>query len=358
MPRRALEEFQVLETVHPLDKGVLVGKAWTLNTLNKKDQARDLARQLHAHYPTDRLVRNLMETFRVEDSLFFSPEIYFTEEFPGATEYYAVGTLEVPYTPTLKLYTQIVRQYISSDPTPKENLEFSWDRLVWGFDWLMHPEFSWQQAVSFDYIDGQDFGSYTQVRWWPIDPLWIIAEFDSYSLDVPIRARARGVEAKSGLLAFQYVASDLLEGSLSFRVNWFSDDNVNPAATLRLNRQVINHPEVKLWLGTEIGYLRYTYQEVDYFSPLYSYGWLFTPTVHWMHYYRYDTKWRSSFYPRGGIVKEHDESVYPTAGITYEQLLVLSKSFSVNWNVSYDLRVYTGDYTHVLGTYFTFRKHF
>jgi len=357
-PRRALEEFQVCETIHPLNKGILVGKAWTLNTLNEKDQARALARQLYCRYPTDLHVQNLMDTFRVEDSLFFSPDVYFTKEFQGATEYYAVGSLEVPYSPTFKFYTQIVRQYISSEFDRGESLEFSWDRLNWGYDWILHPELAWRQAITFDYTRGRDLGSFTQVRWWPTDPLTIVAEFDSFSLNVPIRARAEGMRAKTGLLALRYVASDQLEGSLSFGVNWFSDDNLNPSATLRLNRQVINHPEVKLWLGTEINYLRYTDQDVSYFSPLYSYAVLLTPTVHWTHYCRYDTRWRSSFYPRGGIVKEHKESVYPVAGITYEQLLDISKTFGLTWNVSYDLRVYTGEYTHVLGTYFTFRKYF
>ncbi|MDD3580615.1 MAG: tetratricopeptide repeat protein [Desulfobacca sp.] len=357
-PRRALEEFQVVKTIDPLDKGALVGQAWTLNTLNMKNQARALARQLYARYPTNLHIQNLMDTFRVEDSLFFSPEIYFTKEFQGATEYYAVGSLEVPYSPTFKLYTQIVRQYISSEFDRGESLEFSWDRLNWGYDWIIHPELAWRQAITFDYTRGRDLGSFTQLRWWPTDPLTIIAEFDSFSLNVPIRARAEGMRAKTGLLALRYVASDLLEGSLSFGVNWFSDDNLNPSATLRINRQVINHPEVKLWLGTEINYLRYTDQDVSYFSPLYSYAVLFTPTVHWIHHQRYDTKWRSSFYPRGGIVKEHKESVYPVAGITYEQLFNLSKTFGLTWNVSYDLRVYTGEYTHVLGTYFTFRKYF
>ncbi len=357
-PSRALTEFLIIDTLEPFNKGALVGKALTLNTLNRKNESRALARQLYSRYPRDRHVQDLMETLRVEDAFSVSPTVYFTKEFKGATEYYVVGSLEEPLTTTFKVYSQIIRQYIASELSPGVEEEVSWDRLLFGFDWLLHPAFSWKQAVTFDYLRGRDFGFYTKVRWWPSDPVTLEGEFDSFSLNVPIRARATGMRAKSGALAVRYIGSDLWEGGLIFVLNRFSDNNFNPSFTWRLKRQVFNHPEVKLWLAGEFNYLRYTDQEVDYFSPLYSYSILFTPTVHWLHYHRYNTKWRSSFYPRGGLVKEHKTVPFAVAGITYEQLLELSQSFSLNWNVSYDLRVYTGEYTHVLGTFFTFRKAF
>ena len=85
---------------------------------------------------------------------------------------------------------------------------------------------------------------------------------------------------------------------------------------------------------------------------------MFTPEIRWTHYARYDTKWQSRFSPRGGFNKEINQDFLPVAGITYEQALSLSKTFDMTWNTSYDLKVYSGNYVHVLGAYFTFKKYF
>jgi hypothetical protein len=46
------------------------------------------------------------------------------------------------------------------------------------------------------------------------------------------------------------------------------------------------------------------------------------------------------------------------AGITFEQSYVHSKTFNVTGGVSYDLKVYDGDYTNVLGAYLTLNWYF
>jgi hypothetical protein len=46
------------------------------------------------------------------------------------------------------------------------------------------------------------------------------------------------------------------------------------------------------------------------------------------------------------------------AGITFEQSYTHSKTFNVTGGVSYDLKVYDGDYTNVLGLYLTLNWYF
>jgi predicted Zn-dependent protease len=356
-PRRAWEQFRIVQHLDPKDHRALTGLALTLNELNYKNEARQLASQLYQRYPTDSHVRDLRETLRVEEMFNLSPEFTLIQEFKGATEYLATGTVEAPYSPLFKLYGQIIRQYIS-EKVEGQRLSYHWDRTAFGFDWILAPQLTLKQAVSFDYLLGRDVASYTKVGWWPTDPLKISGEFDSFSLDVPIRARARGIRSKQGNIDINYLESDLRNYGLSLGVNWLSDNNLNPNGTLRFSQNVLNHPEVKVRLGGEFNYSRYTKNDVDYYSPLFDYILMFTPEITWTHYARYDRKWQSRFTPRGGVNREYKQDFLPVAGITYEQVLTLSKTFNLTWNASYDLKVYSGNYTHVLGAYFTFKKYF
>jgi len=351
-PRRALEQFEVAENIDPNDRTVRIGKAWTLNDLNHKGEARELADQLSLRYPTDLHVRDLRESLKAEDMRRFIPEAWFSKEFDGAAEYWLYGTVEIPYSPTFRPYVQILRQETSQEVNG-ETLRATWDRAALGFNWIVTPEIQWKQALSFDYIEGGDVGSYTKVTWWPTDPLRISGAFDSFSLSIPLRARARGITGKTFALDFAYLENDLRDYGLTVGSNWLSDDNVNPFGSLRYSQNVYNHPDVKVRLGFLFDYSHYTDQGVPYFSPEHDFTLLLTPTIFWTHYHRYDQKWRSGFYPRAGVNYQTDYDFKPVAGITYEQLIVLSKTFQLTWNVSYDLRVYDGDYTNVLGAYFT-----
>jgi hypothetical protein len=85
---------------------------------------------------------------------------------------------------------------------------------------------------------------------------------------------------------------------------------------------------------------------------------MFTPTIHWIHYHYYDRYYRTSIYPRVGVNKQVGYDFFPVTGLTLEQKLIWSKKFAITANISYDLRVYDGEYTHVLGTYVGFKKYF
>jgi hypothetical protein len=97
---------------------------------------------------------------------------------------------------------------------------------------------------------------------------------------------------------------------------------------------------------------------VDYYSPQYEWSALLTSAIQWVNCIRYEKKWMSAVYLRAGVSGENGYSTYPVAGVTFEQSYVHSKTFNITGNVSYDLRVYDGDYTNVLGAYLTLNWYF
>jgi hypothetical protein len=220
------------------------------------------------------------------------------------------------------------------------------------------PQLTLRQAVGFDYLKGNEVGSYTKVQWRPTDPLKITGEFDSFSLSVPIRARARGVAAKEAALAVTYTESDLRDYGIASTLYLLDDNNQNPGVTAFFNQTVLNYPDVKVRAGFRANYYRYTRDNVDYFSPLFDYTFLFTPSIHWTLYQFYDRLYRTSLYLRGGVNKQIGFDFFPVAGCTLEQRLEWSKTFALTATVSYDQQLYNGVYSHVLGAYVGFKKYF
>ncbi len=356
-PRQALEQFEINRNLDPQDVGSLTGLGWTLNTLNYKREARALADDLHQRHPTHLNVYDLRETLRVEDMWRLQPEFRFTKEFDGATEYWASLLLEKPITPIFSLYAQILREEAWSDDNGTTN-RADWDRFGLGFRWIVMPELIWWQSLSFDYANGDDFGFDTRLFWWPTDPLRITAGYNSFSLSVPIRARVRGITADSAYADVLYLESDLREYGVAVGTQWFSDNNVYVSGAARYDQNVYNTPDLKVRGGFALGIGTYSKQDVDYYSPQYEWSALITSAIQWVNWIRYEKKWMSAVYLRAGVSGEHNFSTYPVAGITFEQSYVHSKTFNVTGNVSYDLRVYDGDYTNVLGAYLTLNWYF
>lgn len=356
-PRRALEQFKISHGIDEKDKDALLGMAYALNTLNYKVAARELARELYRKYPTNYHVQNLYETLRVEDRPYLSFDYYFTREFQGAVEHYLVSEFNAALSPTFRIFTQLVWQ-MGQNLAEENSPQSTWNRIGAGFDWIVVPTLTLRQAVSFDYIKGDEPGSYTKLVWTPDDPWKITAEFDSFSLMLPIRARAADMMAKRATFGVTRTPSDVREYGLGFAANMFSDTNRNYDFGAFFKQRVYNHPDVKVWAGLQGGYSRYTRQDVDYFSPMFVYSAMFAPIIHWIHYHYYDRFYRTSVYPRVGLTKQYNYDFYPVGGLTLEQTLIWSKQFSITANVSYDLRVYDGVYSHVLGAYVGFKKYF
>lgn len=356
-PRRAQEQFEINRTLEPKDIRSLTGLAWTLNTLNEKYEARALADDLRRQYPTSLFIYDLWETLQVEQMWRIQPAFGFTREFSGATEYTASLLLEKPLTPLFSLNTEILRQE-AWDNSQGQDVRSDWNRAGLGFRWIVMPELIWWQNLSVDYVKGSEFGSDTRLMWWPTDPLRITADYNSYSLAVPIRPRARGISASSASADVSYLESDLREYGFAVASQWFSDGNVHTFGGARYNQNVYLTPDVKVRAGFEAALGGYSKQDVDYYSPQSEWSVLLTSAIQWVNYSRYEKKWYSGLYLRAGVSGEQGYSTYPVGGVTFEQVYEHSKKFNVTGNVSYDLRVYDGNYTNVVGAYLTCNWYF
>ena len=235
---------------------------------------------------------------------------------------------------------------------------FFWDRWGFGFNWIVVPPVTLTQSVSWDYLKGGNVGSFTRIAWQVNDHLRAAASYNSFNLDIPLRALATGVVGKTALFDLRYTENELRQYGLIFISNWLSDGNYNPALWLGFDQKVINHPDWKLRIGPQFSYVRYSKQQVPYFSPNFEYSLTLNPSLQIVHYKRYDKSVESNIKTEIGLYKESRYGFYPLTGITYEQRIQTSKTFELKWSVGYLLRVYDGNYTNALETYFLFNKKF
>jgi tetratricopeptide (TPR) repeat protein len=356
-PRQAQEQFDVVLDLDPKDRKGLTGLGWTLRELNYKREAMALADEIRQRYPTDLNVRDLWETLQVDMMWHLQPEFRFVKEFSGSTEYTVSLLLEKPITPLFSLNAEILRQEAWNSSQGQDD-RADWNRVGLGFRWIVMPEIIWWQSFSVDYVRGSEFGSDTRLMWWPTDPLRITVDYNSFSMDVPIRARAQGVTASSASAGVSYLESDLREYGFTAANQWFSDSNVYTYGAARYNQNLYNHPDVKIRGGIEAYYGTYSKQDVDYYSPKYEWSLLLTPSVQWVNFIRYERKWLSAVYLRGGVSGEDGYSTYPVGGITFEQTYVHSKTLDLTGGISYDLKTYDGEYTNVLGLYLILNWYF
>ncbi len=357
-PRKALEEFRIAHAIYPKDVDVETGTILALNELNYKEEARAEAAKLLRMFPTNKHVLDTHEMLQVEDMHEFSTETDFLEENEGATEYRIKSTLKETLHPLFKLYQEVVWQETSEEDTPEGKQEFEWKRAGIGHEWIVLPQLVWKQAVTFDFEEFDELGYYTTLSWRPTDRLSLDAGYDSFYLDIPLRARAKGIEGESTFLNVHFHQSDERYFGAGTGYIWYDDGNLNTYYRLYGDQSVLNTPDFKIRLGAELYHSRNRESHKDYFSPSHDLSLTLTPTLHWIHLLRYDKEVRSSIYPRLGAYRQNTYACHTIGGATYEQLIRLSKTFELTWAVSWDRKIYDGESTNVWGGYLRFKKSF
>lgn len=358
-PRRALEQFRIAQSVDAKFIPTQLGIAASLNEIGYKYEARKLAAELYRKYPYDLHVKDLYLDLQAEDMHQFWGDARFTREWPGVVEYRFRTGAVATITPVFSVFADILHMH-SRENTDDQKYAYSWDRVGGGFNWRLLPSLTLTQSVSSDYIKGRDLGSFTKVSWQANDHFRAAAFFDSFSLEIPLRARATGVKGKTASLDLFYHESDLRDYGLVFMSNWLSDGNYNPGVVCWMDQNVVNEPNWKLRIGPAFYYGRYSKDPdvVPYYSPNFEYSIELKPTLQIIWYHMYDRKIRSNIYTHIGLYREWGYGFYPITGITFEQEIKMSKTFAVKFTTGYNLRVYDGKYTNVLDGFFTFVKKF
>ena len=188
---------------------------------------------------------------------------------------------------------------------------------------------------------------------------WLFSgSHNTYSLDVPFRARANGQVGSSSSLAMRYRTSELFNCGVGALRNELDDGNDNESYLASLDRRLLNRAYWKTRVILEYSTSENSRTDVDYYSPDHATSLYFSHVLQHTVYRRYDDAFVHRLHAGIG---SYDQALYapePIWHIRYEQDFLINDRFVLLWGVNFKTRSYDGEKTDVTSWYLTSRKTF
>jgi biofilm PGA synthesis protein PgaA len=351
--RKALREFKIIETFDPKYHKALIGKAITLNTLAFKEEAREIAGKLLTSHPRDKHVQQLVRQLRVEEMAEVVTDFAVTTDEDGFEDIRAEITLSKPVSLYSSLYGFLLWQQ-SSDDTQMRFFR----RAGLGINHIFNSSWSLRQQFSVDYDDGDDFGSFTMINFYPDDYWRFRLSYDSFTTDVPLQARVFGIEANRLETGITYRESDWRSYHFTLSALKFSDDNRREHALLGYEQGLLvkNNWRMRLFLNLYLS--RNSLEGAPYFNPDRD---LSLSTTHLTEH----TIWR--IYNRAlvqrlfltlGTYKQSGFSNDAIGSIHYQHDYDFSDTHALLWGSNIARNVYDGEPVHSYSLYLNYRRRF
>ena len=261
-PRKALREFSVIESRDPENVDILTGKIDALNEGGFKREARDTAAALQADHPVNMHVKDLARQLEVEEMEEVNFAFSFTREEDGTKEARANTTFSHHLSLQTRLYAFLFWQKNWND-----NLKSYFRRAGLGADYLLNTSWRIQQHFAVNYDDGGDFGSFSLVDYHPDDYWRFELSHDSFTTDVPTRARVFDIGATKTVFDATYRESDWRSYSLSLSTMRFSDDNQRDGALARYEQGLWTKGDWSMRGMLDIYSSRNSLDTAPYFNP-------------------------------------------------------------------------------------------
>ena len=352
-PRKAFEDFSIIETLEPKFYKAQTGKITALNELAFKEQARKKAKNLLIAHPKDKNVHTLVRDLKVEEMREFSTDVSVSREDDDTDEFRFTTKLSQP----LSLYTNLYG-FLLLQKTTYENQSNHFRRAGLGIDHILNSSFDIRQQFSVNYDNGNEFGSYSLIRFHPDDYWSFNLSYDSFTPDIPVRARAFDITAKKYDMGITYRESEWRSYNLSFSHLIFSDGNDRDTALIGYEQGLWVKNDWKMRLFLNLYTSKNTRDDAPYFNP--KSDWNLSATHMTEH-----TVWRilnRSFTHRLflslGNYNQSEFSNKLVASIVYEQEREFSDTQALLWGMNLARNVYDGESVTGFSFYLNFRWQF
>jgi biofilm PGA synthesis protein PgaA len=242
-PRRALQEFRVIESLDPVYAPNQPGKIDTLNTLIEKAQARAQMQALLAERPGDAHLRRVDRMLAVEQMNIWRTELSGRREDEGSYDLLWRTELSTPITLKSRIFGFLLwrRTWQEGEGASAEAAFFR--RTGIGLDHLVDAHWRLRPVVSVDYHSGDEPGAALRIDYTPTDH-WSFGAFgDTFATALPMRARASGIDAKQGGIDAVYRWSEWRQAGAGFTHTRFSDGNQRNELSLDYQQN--------LWAGND-----------------------------------------------------------------------------------------------------------
>jgi biofilm PGA synthesis protein PgaA len=352
-PRKALREFEIIETLDPNNYKALIGKAVALNELAYKEQARDLARKLITMYPKDKHVQRLDRMLKVDEMSEVIADFVYIWDEDGFEDIIARMSFFQPVSLYTTLYGSLLWQQ-SSD----ENQTRFYRRAGIGINHIFNSSWSVSQAFSLDYNTGNDFSSFTKINLNPNDYWSLSLSYETFSTAVPLRARVFGIESDKLEADVTYRESEWRSYRLSFSHMKFSDGNKREEALLGYEQGLFVKNNWKMRIIPELYLSSNSRDDAPYFNPDHDLNLSLTHMTEHTVWRIYDRAFVHRLFLTAGLYSQSGFSSEPVWTAHYQQEHDFSDTNSLLWGGYIARRSYDGNPVHEYSLYLTYTWRF
>lgn len=365
-PRAALSRFNVILTMAEPDLlpnppyeyehvlPVKIGRAAALNACGYEVEARSNSAVLLERNPQNTHVRNLCRDLEIEDSLELLVDAVGVREDSGVREAELLVRLTQPISPPLSGYVYGFRRGTDGEDDTRYEIQ----RVGVGMTWDVIRPATVTAEMSRDVKTGDSPGAMVQVNVEACDHWSVSAGHQTYSLDVPFRARAAGVEGRKTDAGIQYRYSEALGSRLGASRNELDDGNRNEAFSWYSDVSLLERAWFHNWLMIEASWGRNSDTNVPYFSPDHDSTLMLTHRMDHRLMRRYDRYWLHRLYTGGGYYEQDLFDRQFIWDVRYEHEFQVSAWTVLLLGIGQSHRYYDGVPADASTAYLTFRKHF
>ncbi len=351
--QKALEEFRIIKTIAPEDISAEPGRILALNESAFKKEARIETEELLKKHPSHKHVQNLHRMFQVEDMRELSADIVFSGDEDGFGEV----KLNVSLSQPLSLYTRIYGFMLWQESSDDERT-VHYRRAGLGINHIFNNAWRIRQQFSVNYNNGNDFGSLTQVIFTPDDYWRFGLSYDSFSTDVPLRARVSGIEADRLGADIEFRESEWRSYKLSLSQLKYSDGNERQQAIIVYEQGLFIRNNWRMRLFADIYASRNSLEAAPYFNPDHDLSISVTHMTEYTHFRMYNRSFVQRLYFSLGAYKQDNFSSEMTGALRYEHDHNFSDTNSLLYGVSVGRQAFDGDPVHSYSFYITYRWRF
>jgi biofilm PGA synthesis protein PgaA len=352
-PRLALEELVIANTRNSDEIGAVNGKAIVMNELGFETDARKLASALYKEYPQNRHIQRLITELDIDDMREMVVDISTGMEDDDSSDLYF--RTEVNEKPASRWR---IFQYMLLQNSEYGDRSEAYRRLGLGFRHRFNPDWYWEEEVSFDFWDHADFGVSTSFTYTPND-YWIIdASYDTYSTNMPLRARAAGSDSDEISIGITCRESEWRACSLSFNTMSFSDGNRRNSGLIKYEQGLWLRGDWTAFLSLDSYASHNSKEDVDYFNPRQDLSISLTHMLQGTHYRHFGRSFVHRLFLTAGGYYQEDYGTHTIGAIRYEQDMGFSFRSVLLWGATLARRVYDGEPATALSMYLTFKYRF
>jgi biofilm PGA synthesis protein PgaA len=342
-PREALGQFKSILSVDPELLDARVGEAAALMALRQYAKTEDSVNDLSGQFPEAKQVQKLQRRWDIHNRRIFRTEMGYgsASEADQDTDSFRIDT-HLYSRPVKSRWRVFLHSFYEKGDLEIEDDDVSNQREGVGV------EYSGPHIAGFMEID-HNKGSDADVDLaagieWDLDDHWQIGtDFDTFSLEVPLRARLRDITGWSVGFDVAYRSHESEMASLNLKRTDFDDNNTRFSGLVTLQRRMINGPYFKVPVTLELYGSTNTGDDRPYFNPEEDLSGTVTVDLRWLLWRRYARSFAHNLAFTGGLYWQEEFDTKGVGSIRYEHAWNFSDTLSLLYGFTWSRRVYDGD---------------